>query len=363
MASEYLQYAQTAADVLTKNWFGPTAPATWVHTHQDFWRAPNAMTALNGLMELTGETTYQSTLDNGLSTFQQVVAGYPPGYYDDEAWWGAAFLRIYDRMKGQSYLDTTVSLFRDLSGGWDATAGGGVWFMRHPKSYPTNNKNSASTTLYFELAGRLYNGPATNASYLAAAKQAWAWLPRLIDRHSLVWGNLVPSGNTYIINQSNPARPYTQGTTMQGLLQLSIATRDDSLIDQAVAIADVTLDSMAWPGGVLRDTGEVIGDFRPALLDPILFKPIFARYLGELTVALHSMPGRGTAVQRYSAFLRANADALWANYPQRIFGMDWHLSQPDYQTSGVPLYDGSLQAGAVDLFVAAARVDALATDR
>jgi predicted alpha-1,6-mannanase (GH76 family) len=362
MASKYLGYAQTTADILTKNWFGPAAPNQWVYSYQDFWRTPNVMTALNSVMELTGEDTWQSTLDNGLTTFQGV---YAPGYYDDEAWWGAAFMRIFDRTKNQSYLNTTETLFQDLNGGWDDTAYGGVWFKRSPKSYPDNNKNSASTTVYFEIAGRLYNATGTSATasgYLDDAKQAWAWLPRLIDQHSLVWGNLVPSGDTFVIYQNNPPRPYTQGVPLQGLLQLWLATKDDSLIDSAIAIADVTIASMVWPGSILRDTYEVIGDYRPTLLDPILFKPIFVRYLGEFAVALSTMSGRNEAVQRYTDFLRNNADAVWTNYPQGIFGMDWHLSQPDYKTSGVVMYDGCLQSAAVDLFVAAARVDALTSE-
>jgi predicted alpha-1,6-mannanase (GH76 family) len=347
---KYLDYAQTAADILTENWFGPDAPQRWVPA--DFWRTPNIMMALNGLMGLTGSNQYQQTLDNGLKAYSGL--GYPCAYYDDEAWWGAAFLRIYARTKDERYLSAAVGLFKDLSGGWDDHVGGGVWFKRYPKDYSDNDKNSVSTSLYFEIAGLLFGSPAKQSHYLDAAKRASVWMQRLIDGHALVWGNLRDDGR---VEQSNPPRPYTQGTMLGALTALYDATKDPSLLDWAIKIADVTLDSMIWPGGVLRDTYEVLGDQRPDLLDPILFKPILARYLGEFAVRLAAIPERKAAATRYADFLRLNADAVWVNYPQHIFGMDWHLPQPNYKESGVLFYDGSLQSGALDLFLAAARVD------
>ncbi len=357
----YAGYAQAAADVLTARWFTPDTPGSWVP--QDFWRTPNIMTALNGLMTLTGGDAYQATLDNGLAAYGGV---YQPGYYDDEAWWGAAFLRIYARTGRDDYLAPVAPLFEDLRGGWDGTAGGGVWFKRYPRDYSRdsqdcsrNNKNSISTLLFCEVAGGLHATPRGTADQLEWAQKAWGWLKaHLVDRWGLVWGNTLEDGS---IDQGNAPRPYTQGVALGALADLYGATGDAAYLDAAVSLADAAVASMTWNGGVLRDTGEVLGDFRPTLLDPILFKPIFARYLGELTVRLAGVAGRDADARRYAAFLKANADALWANYPGRVFGMDWHTPRPDYQPAQTPagqgtdMYNGSLQAGAVDLFVAAAR--------
>lgn len=350
----YLGYAQAAADVLTERWFTPDTPGYWVP--DDFWRTPNVMTALNGLMELTGSDAYQPTLDAGLAAYGGV---YAPGYYDDEAWWGAAFLRIYARTGRDDYLSPVVPLFEDLKGGWDDTAGGGVWFKRYPRSYSDNDKNSISTVLFCEIAGGLHATPRGTAEQLEWAKKSWAWLKEhLVDRWGLLWGNTLEDGS---IKPDNPPRPYGQGVALGALADLHRATGEAAFIDAAVQLADAAVTSMTWNGGVLRDTGEVLGDFRPTLLDPILFKPIFARYLGEFTVRLAGMTGREGDARRYAAFLKANADALWANYPGRVYGMDWHTPRPDYQPATTPagrntdLYNGSLQSGAVDLFVAAAR--------
>ncbi|HEX2188349.1 MAG TPA: glycoside hydrolase family 76 protein [Longimicrobiaceae bacterium] len=349
----YLRYAQAAADVLTARWFGPDAPGRWVPN--DFWRTPNVMTALNGLMTLTGGDAYQPTLDAGLAAYRRV---YRPAYYDDEAWWGAAFLRIHARTGRDDYLDPVVGLFEDLRGGWDDTAGGGVWFKRSPRAYregdEKNDKNSISTVLFCEVAGGLHATPRGTADQLEWAQRAWGWLrEHLVDRWELLWGNTLEDGS---INPDNPPRPYGQGVALGALTDLYRATGDARFIDAAVRLADAAVTSMTWNGGVLRDTYEVLGDFRPTLLDPILFKPIFARYLGEFTVALAGISGREADARRYAAFLKANADALWASYPGGVFGMDWHTPQPDYRPAqDADLYNGSLQSGAVDLFVAAAR--------
>lgn len=350
----YLGYAQAAADVLTSRWFTPDTPGYWVPN--DFWRTPNVMTALNGLMALTGSDAYQRTLDNGLDAYGRV---YQPGYYDDEAWWGAAFLRIHARTGRDDYLSPVVPLFEDLKGGWDDTAGGGVWFKRYPRDYSDNDKNSISTVLFCEIAGGLHATARGTAEQLEWAQKSWGWLnEHLVDRWGLLWGNTLEDGS---IKPDNPPRPYGQGVALGALTDLYQATGDAGFIDAAVSLADAAVASMTWNGGVLRDTGEVLGDFRPTLLDPILFKPIFARYLGEFTVRLAGMTGREADARRYAAFLMANADALWASYPGRVFGMDWHTPQPDYRPAETSdgrtndLYNGSLQAGAVDLFVAAAR--------
>lgn len=354
----YLGYAQAAADVLTERWFTPDTPSYWVP--DDFWRTPNVMTALNGLMELTGSDAYQPTLDAGLAAYGGV---YQPGYYDDEAWWGAAFLRIHARTRSDDYLDPVVPLFEDLRGGWDDTAGGGVWFKRDPRKYRDgdrrNDKNSISTVLFCEIAGGLHATPRGTADQLEWAQKSWGWLKEhLVDRWGLLWGNALEDGS---INPDNPPRPYGQGVALGALTNLYRATGDAGFIDAAVSLADAAVTSMTWNGGVLRDTYEVLGDFRPTLLDPILFKPIFARYLGEFTVFLAGTAGREADARRYAAFLKTSADALWASYPGRVFGMDWHTPRPDYRPATTPegkgtdMYNGSLQAGAVDLFVAAAR--------
>jgi predicted alpha-1,6-mannanase (GH76 family) len=352
----YLGYAGAAAQVLTDKWFPTDGPTNWVNAG-DFWRAPNLMTALTDLMQLTGSRDYLATATNALAAFSPYfIPGSSPAYYDDECWWGALFLRLGNLTGDHSWFSTAGQIFTDLQGGWDNVAGGGVWWMRDPKN-PDNEKGSIENELYMDIAMGLYaDGPAgERQTYLDATNQTWQWMQALVDSTGLVWGSLNRDGS---IKRSNVARPYNQGVILGPLWALYRLAGDTTYLDRAEQIAQAAIDTMTWPDGILREVCEQRGDCGPGDLNPPLFKGVFVRYLGEFAQRLATLddPARRQTAQRYAAFLQRNADAVWANYPGRIFGMDWHTPQPNYQPSGVLIYDGSLQSSALDLFVAAALV-------
>jgi predicted alpha-1,6-mannanase (GH76 family) len=355
----YLGYAETTAQVLTTTWFPADGPNTWIYNFNDFWRTPNLVTALTDLMQLTGTQTYLPTAVNAKAVFYNYFnpSGGLPTYYDDECWWGASFLRLAALTGDTSWATSANDVFGDLQCGWDDVAGGGVWWMRSPKSYPDNQKGSIENELYMDIAMLLYEakGPAGESTYLDATNETWTWMQALIDASGLVWGNLNPDGT---INRGNVPRPYTQGVILGPLWLLFQLTGDTTYLDRAELIVQGAFDTMTWPDGILREVCEERGDCGPNNLDPPLFKGVFVRYLGEFTQRLAGLsdPARQKKAAQYAAFLQANADALWANYPGHIFGMDWHTPQPNYQPTGTVLYDGSLQSSALDLFVAAALV-------
>jgi predicted alpha-1,6-mannanase (GH76 family) len=132
---------------------------------------------------------------------------------------------------------------------------------------------------------------------------------------------------------------------------------DTTYLDRAEQIVAATFETMTWPDGILQEVCEKEGNCGEDL-NPPLFKGVFVRYLGEFAQRLATLddPARRQTAQRYAAFLQHNADALWANYPGHIFGMDWHTPQPKYHPTGIMMLDGCLQSSALDLFVAAALV-------
>jgi predicted alpha-1,6-mannanase (GH76 family) len=359
--SIYLQYAQSAVDVLTSNWFGPDGPSIWVDQNQDFWRTPNLCTAQTDLMALTGTTTWMETANNAQGVFNEYFQPpWPlPAYYDDEGWWGALFTRLYSLTSDQNWLTAAAAVFQDLQGGWDDVAKGGVWFQRSPKSYPQNHKVSISNELYLDINMRLWaacTDAQQKASYLETAQTTWTWLQRLVDENGLVWGQLNEDGTIDKVSKGAEPRPYIQGVVLGGLWELYQATGDASHLDAGQKIADAAIANMVWPDGILQDLCEKQGTCSSSDLDPPLFKGIYCRYLGEFATNLVTLSdaSRKQAAARYAAFLRKNADAVWANYPATMFGMDWHAPSPNVP-SGVLLYDGSLQSSALDLFIAAAQ--------
>jgi predicted alpha-1,6-mannanase (GH76 family) len=361
-SSPYPGYAQSTVSVLTQNWFGSDGPSIWIDQNFDFWRTPNLVTAETDLMALTNTTTWLPTASGAQGVFYNYFSPpFPlPAYYDDEGWWAAMFARLYAVTQDPSWLTSASQVFEDLQGGWDDVAKGGVWFMRSPKNYPDNHKVSISNELYLDIAMRLYAASSDTqqqASYLATAKTIWAWLQLLVDETGLVWGQLNEDGTIDRTSPGAEPRPYIQGVVLGGLWGLYQATGDEPYLDAGQQIADAAIRTMVWPDGILQDLCEKQGTCGPDDLDPPLFKGIYCRYLGEFAANLVTLnqPSRQQAAVRYAGFLRQNADALWANYPGTIFGMDWHTPSPNYQPTGVLLYDGSLQSSALDLFIAAAR--------
>jgi predicted alpha-1,6-mannanase (GH76 family) len=358
----YLGYAEAAAQVLTTKWFPADGPTNWVNNAGDFWRAPNLVTALTGPIQITGSRSYLATAANARAVFgRNFIPGSSPDYYDDECWWGACFLRLGALTGDATWIATADQIFADLQGGWDSVAGGGVWWKRDPKQYleNENEKGSIENELYMDIAMGLYAAyPAGGRqTYLSATNQTWQWMQALIDSTGLVWGSLNQDGT---IKRSNVARPYNQGVVLGPLWALFKLAGDAAYLDSAQKIVQAAIDTMTWPDGILREVCEQRRDCGPNDLDSPLFKGIFVRYLAEFAQRLATVddPARRKAAQQYVAFLQQNADAVWANFPGGIFGMDWHTPQPDYRPTGVLLYDGSLQSSALDLFVAAALVSA-----
>jgi predicted alpha-1,6-mannanase (GH76 family) len=364
MASKqtYLAYAQAAAETLTTNWFPSNGPSTWVYQYSDFWRAPNALIALTRLSGLNGTWDYAATAADALSTFYNYFDPNispedrnSPAYYDDECWWGDAFLRVGQLDDNAQWNTAGQQIFLDLQGGWDDAAKGGVWWRRYPKSYPENNKDSIENELYMDIAMGLYrNDP--QANYLEATKKTWNWMALLLDSSGLIWGNLKQDAT---INPDNVPRPYTQGCVLDALWDLYQHSKDPAYLDSAQSIADAAIETMCWPDGILQEICERRGNCGDDQ-DPLLFKGIYVRYLGELAVRLATLPdpARVAAAARYTEFLQRNADAVWVNFPGGTYGMDWHTLQPDYQPTGNAMTDGSLQTSALDLFISAALVSA-----
>ncbi|HYH82368.1 MAG TPA: glycoside hydrolase family 76 protein [Longimicrobium sp.] len=366
-ASRYLAAAQAAAQVLTgppRSWFPAGDPGNWVNNYEDFWRTPNILGALVRLMKADGSRTYEQTVLGGRASFDQYWEPQwgTPSYYDDEGWWGMSFLDA-DALLGASggWTGRAVNVFNDLVAGWDGVNRGGVWQMRNPKSYPTNFKGSISNELYMALGARLASSPgvAPDPAYLAGARAVWAWLDAsgLIDDQGLIWGELDANGQVY---RPNVPCTYTQGVVLTGLWGLYAASADAALLDRAQQIAQGAIDHMTWPGSILRESCEVNGSCGPSDTNPALFKGIYARSLAELAVNLRSTgsPARVAAADAYAAFLRTNADAVLANYPGGVYGMDWHTPSHGYQPTGNTVYDGCLQFSAIELFLAAERVGA-----
>jgi len=232
-----------------------------------------------------------------------------------------------------------------LSQGWDQFAtpeycGGGIWWMREwfapepPYNARTTFKASNSTLGFMETALALYL-ELGDQTYLDLGQKCWDWLVKwkFLDDQGLIWGALVP-GKCELDPENVPVLSL-QGEGLAPLWMLYKATNKTEYLDVADKVAEGTMAKMIWEGTqIMQDRDDAkwdsqTNDWKLQHSDDTPFKGLFATYLGEYTKNVSAL--RPEQAAKYAAFLRANADAVWTNYPEAIVGMDWHTLHENYQ--------------------------------
>lgn len=376
-ATDYLSQAIKAAGILTDKWFPATAPLDWIPN--DYWRTPVICTLLTDLMAQTSQVDYTTTLENARTKSVPWLTSC--GYYDDLTWWGRFFVHAYNYFTGQSnpamakpYLANAEIVCDQLSQAWDAWnsseyCDGGVWWMRPPPPPPlmtpaTVFKASNSTFGFMETALALYL-ELGDQKYLDMGQKSWDWIAKwkFVDDRGLVWGALIPGECT--LDPNNVPVLSLQGEALAPLWMLYQATKDTEYLDAADKVAEGTMSKMVWEGTRImqdRDDAEWAGqsdDWKRAHDGDTPFKGLFATYLGEYAKNLSALsdPARQQKAATYAAFLRANAEAVWTNYPGTMFSMDWHTLDKDYQPiPDADIANASLQYSGVCALAAAALV-------
>jgi hypothetical protein len=73
------------------------------------------------------------------------------GYYDDEGWWALTWINAYDLTGNRAYLSQAKDIFADMTGGWDGTCGGGIWWSK-ARGY----KNAIANEIFLQVAVALH---------------------------------------------------------------------------------------------------------------------------------------------------------------------------------------------------------------
>ncbi|MGA9720649.1 MAG: glycoside hydrolase family 76 protein [Acidobacteriaceae bacterium] len=295
-----------------------------------WWNSANALTMLADYSLVAHTGSYTSVFANSFQQAQKTNSGFLNNYYDDEGWWALAWIGAYDLTHTQQYLDMASSIFTDMSGGWDATCGGGIWWSKD-KTY----KNAIANELFLSVAAHLANrvAPADRANYLAWANKEWTWFQQsgMINSQNLINDGL---NLTTCKNNGQNTWTYNQGVVLGGLVELNRAQHSPQLLETARTIADAALTHLTDSNGVLHDTCEP-----NCGADGVQFKGIFARNLMALNVVVSN--------QRYATFAVTNAESVWnqSRDAGNAFGQVW--SGPfDAENAGS-------QSSALDAFVAA----------
>jgi predicted alpha-1,6-mannanase (GH76 family) len=299
---DFRGYADGAAAALQQLY----SASTGLFPSTGWWNSANALTALIDYSIATQSTAYVGDIGN---TFDHNnSAKFLNDYYDDEGWWALAWIRAFDLTKQTRYIDMAKTIFTDMTGGWDTTCNGGIWWSK-AKTY----KNAIANELFLEVGIRLHQrtpGDAGPGSYLDWAQREWSWF----DKSGMINSkNLVNDGlSSACANNGGATWTYNQGVIIGGLVDLAAVTNDATLTARATAIAQASVAKLVDGNGVLREPCE------PSCGgDGTQFKGIFMRHLAELQQA--------TGDAQLRVFIAENADWLWnANRnPQNQLGLSW----------------------------------------
>jgi predicted alpha-1,6-mannanase (GH76 family) len=331
-ASSSSPYAQQAATGIAslQGWYSQTtglyaSPSGW-------WNAANSITVLADYEEVTGSTAYNSVLSNTFLAAQKSHANFLNSYYDDDGWWALAWIEAYDVTGNPAYLAMAETIFTAISGSWDSTCGGGVWWNTS-KGY----KNAVPNELFLTIAAKLANRTtgAASANYLSWAQREWTWFKAsgMINAQNLINDGLTSTNPNACTNNGGTTWTYNQGVILGGLVELSKADNDPSLLPEAQAIAGAAIANLS-KNGILIEPGSLSGGDAPQ------FKGVFLRNLMEFYAAAPST--------QLKAFADANAASIVANDqgPNTEFGGLW---QGPFDSA-----DATRQTSALDALIAAA---------
>jgi predicted alpha-1,6-mannanase (GH76 family) len=306
-------------------------PPTGLWQSTGWWNAANALTAVIRCAKHTGGRGPARVV---ATTFRRARYAHPDFvnmFFDDNGWWGLAWVAAYDLTGKRRYLDAARTIFARNLAGWDGVCGGGLWWNTE-RTY----KNAITNELFITLAAHLHQRTPGDQEYLSWALRGWDWLTAraLIGPNGLVNDGLTADCG----NNGGTAWTYNQGVILGGLAALYDITGDREYLEHGELIADAALRGLTDAGGILTEPCELTADGCDG--DATQFKGIFARYLHEF----YSHSGK----RAYRDFLLANADSVWdrARNAEDQFGLHW----------GGPFdrADASRQSSALEVLTAAA---------
>jgi predicted alpha-1,6-mannanase (GH76 family) len=321
--------ARAAAGALALHqWY---VPRTGLWKSTGWWNAANAVTAVIRHVRYADGSDRTGVVAN---TFERARRRHPDfcnSFFDDNGWWGLAWVAAYDLTGERGYLEAARTIFGRMLAGWDGVCGGGMWWNTK-RTY----KNAITTELFITLAAQLHERTPGDHDYLSWALRGWEWL---LGRALIGPDGLVNDGlDAGCENNGGTAWTYNQGVILGGLAALYDITGDRDYLRHGEFIADAALGRLTDAGGILTEPCELTADGCDG--DASQFKGIFVRYLHEF----HDRSGN----RRYRDFLLANADSVWdrARGADGQFGLRW--------AGPFDRADASRQSSALEVLTAAA---------
>ncbi len=251
-----------------------------------WWTGAVSLSTVMAYRQATGDAQYDYAIEGAFAKNKD----FTNEYIDDTGWWALVWIEAYDITGKKAYLTMAETATRYMHDYWDSTCGGGVYWSTEKKY-----KASIANELFLAAAAGLHNRIPGDTTYLGWAKAEWNWFKGT----GLMSSDVVKDGlNVGGCGMNGWTFTYNQGVVLKGLIELSKATGDTSLLATADAIATAATRKFA-KGGVLHEGCEpkCSGDGQA-------FKGIFIRYLREFAGAARTT--------KYDAFMTATANSILA---------------------------------------------------
>ena len=261
-------------------------------------------------VSLTGYEKSGGALDQYMAPASRDLRGFADFLeefgYDDQAWWGNAWVRAYDLTGKRDYLDLAGRIFADMRAAWDeGSCGGGVWWNPN-----RDFKNAVTAELFILLAANLHNRTPGDTEYLAWAERSWQWFMGIGMVNDQ---KLINDGLRDCQNKGEPVWTYNQGIILGAAVELYRATGDEQYLTVAQGLADASTTLLVDAQGIFRERCEASGDCND---DQSAFKGIYQRYL----TSLYEITGK----PEYGAFLLRHARSIWSSRnADNAFGLSW----------------------------------------
>ncbi|RAQ52851.1 glycosyl hydrolase [Aspergillus flavus] len=251
------------------------------------------------------------------------------GSYDDDAWWGLAWIAAYDVTGIEDYLDLAAGIFKHLSQAWPSKCGNGGIDSDFQHIYV----NAITNELFFSLAAHLANRASDRDYYVDWARRQWTWFK---DSGMINVNNTINDGlSSDCKNNGGTIWSYNQAVVLGGLAELDRAVSNESYVDAAAKLANASIAYFADDNDIIHESCE------PDSCDSneTQFKGIFIRNLK----LLHSVAPDDV----YAKVINASANSIWQNdrNAQNQLGVDW--------AGPVSQVDASTHSSAMDALVAA----------
>ena len=134
--NKYAYWACITQYALQQNWF--PSPLAGLVTYLNwngmdgFWQDGSVLETMANFMYYGNHTRYKSVLKESLKKLGPLLHAYhPQPSFDDEAWYGLAYARIYEITGNSSFLDVAFDIYNwTYVLGWDnrTQCHGGFWF-------------------------------------------------------------------------------------------------------------------------------------------------------------------------------------------------------------------------------------------